>query len=119
LWAWQLEGPGTLATTRQHRPDGGRLLANGAGYYLYDSLAVDSAGNVCVATIVNGGITVVPPDGSPPHHVPMPDLLTTNICFGGPGLGTAFVTLSSIGQLVAMPWERPGQPLHFLARSQA
>jgi gluconolactonase len=49
----------------------------------------------------------------------MPDLLTTNICFGGPGLGTAFVTLSSIGQLVAMPWERPGQPLHFLARSQA
>ena len=30
----------------------------------FDSLAVDAEGNVCVATLVNGGITVVSPDGS-------------------------------------------------------
>jgi gluconolactonase len=46
----------------------------------------------------------------------MPDVLTTNICFGGPDLRTAYVTLSSIGQLVALPWSRPGLPLNFLNR---
>ncbi len=38
----------------------------------------------------------------------MPDLFTTNICFGGPDLRTAYITLSGTGQLVAMPWDGPG-----------
>jgi gluconolactonase len=38
----------------------------------------------------------------------MPDALTTNVCFGGPELRTAFVTLSSTGRLVAIDWPRPG-----------
>jgi gluconolactonase len=46
-------------------------------------MAVDSAGNVWVATIINGGVTIVSPDGSKVSHVPMPDPLTTNVCFGG------------------------------------
>ena len=33
------------------------------GMQLLDSLAVDGDGNVCVATLVNGGITVISPDG--------------------------------------------------------
>lgn len=42
------------------------------------------------------------------------DILTTNICFGGPDLRTAFLTLSSTGRLVKMRWPRPGAKLHHL-----
>lgn len=78
------------------------------GMQLLDSLAVDAAGNVCVATLVNGGITVISPDGSRVDHVATDDLITTNICFGEEDLRTAFVTLSSTGRLVSMPWPGPG-----------
>ena len=46
-------------------------------------------------------------------HIPMPDLYTTNICFGGPDLRTAYVTLSGSGKLVAFEWERPGLRLNY------
>ena len=44
----------------------------------------------------------------------MPDIMTTNICFGGPDLRTAYITLAATGRLVAMDWPRPGLPLHCL-----
>ena len=83
-------------------------------YHLFDSLAVDGEGNVCVATIVTGGITIHSADGASARLLPMPDRLTTNICFGGPDLRTAYITLSSTGRLVSVPWECPGLPLNFL-----
>ena len=116
MWAFELAAPGRLQGERRDRPDGGRLLPGRLGYCLYDSLAVDAEGNVCVATIIDGGITIVSPAGAPAKHVPLPDRLTTNICFGGNDLQTAFVTLSSTGKLVSMPWETPGLPLNFLNR---
>ena len=58
---------------------------------------------MCVATLHNGGITVISPDGNRITHVPMPDPVTTNICFGGPGLRTAYITLSQTGSLVRCP----------------
>jgi hypothetical protein len=63
------------------------------GLQLLDSLAVDSAGNICVATLVNGGISVVSPEGELVDFVPLDDMLTTNICFGGDDLTTAYVTV--------------------------
>ena len=114
VWAYELAEPGRLRGERRDRPDGGRLLRGRPGYYLFDSLAVDARGHVCVATIIDGGITVLDPRGGEPEHVSMPDVLTTNICFGGPGLETAFVTLSSTGRLVTLPWDHPGLPLNFL-----
>ena len=69
---------------------------------------------MCVATIRNGGITVVSPEGAH-HHVPFDDPLTTNICFGGPDRRTAFVTLSATGRLVAAEWANPGLELAFNA----
>ena len=66
-----------------------------------------------MATIANGGITVVSADGNTASHVATDDVLTTNVCFGGDGLATAFVTLSSTGQLVSLPWPRPGLALAF------
>ena len=87
------------------------VLCGLPGLQLLDSLAVDGAGNVCVATLVNGGITVIAPSGEVLQHIPTGDLLTTNICFGGEGHGTAFITASGTGKLLSMPWPYPGLPL--------
>jgi len=106
LWAYPVTGPGVVARER-------RLLAGIEGYYLYDSLAVDSGGNVCVATLINGGISILSPRGERARFLPMPDVLTTNICFGGRDLRTAYVTLSTTGQLAKTTWDRPGHKLNF------
>ena len=112
VFFWELEAPG-LVKRHPRSPHGGHFLYGAPGLQLFDSLAVDSGGNVCVATIANGGVTVISADGKSVSHVATDDVLTTNICFGGEGLQTAFVTLSSTGQLVSMPWPRPGLPLEF------
>jgi len=113
VWAWDLEAPGTIAGGMTFGPGGGTLLAGLAGFQLFDSLAVDGAGNVCVATLVNGGITVISPDGNSIEHVATGDPLTTNICFGGSDLRTAYITLSATGRLVSMTWPRPGLRLNW------
>jgi gluconolactonase len=119
VWQWDIPRPGELSRTQGEGgpllagPGGGKLLAGLPGYQLLDSLAVDSAGNVCVATLINGGITVISPDGASVEFIPTGDPLTTNICFGGPGLKTAYITLTGTGKLAAMDWPRPGLKLHF------
>ena len=113
VWAWDVTGPGEVGVTNPITGHGGDCLVGLPGWQLFDSLAVDSGGNVVVATIVNGGLTVISPDGASVEHVPMPDLLVTNVCFGGDDLRTAYVTLSGTGKLVSMPWPRPGLRLSY------
>lgn len=112
VFAWALSGPGKIAgyRGRDTRPT---LLAGLGGLQWLDSLAVDSEGNVCVATIRNGGITVISPDGASIEHVPTGDPVTTNICFGGPDLRTAFITGSHSGRLLRTIWPRPGLALAY------
>lgn len=111
LWAVDIESPGVVK-----RPPGmpGRLVHGAPGYQLFDSMAVDAEGRICVATIINGGITSASADGEIVEHFPTDDYLTTNICFGGDNLETAYITLSSSGRLVTAKWPRPGHPLNFL-----
>jgi gluconolactonase len=116
LWAFDLAAPGEIKRRPFPSPNGGTLVAGLPGYQLFDSLAVDAQGNICVATLFNGGITIISPDGAQIEHVPIPDFYTTNICFGGPDLRTAYITLSGSGRLVAVPWPRAGLSLHYLNR---
>jgi gluconolactonase len=109
---WEIAGPGVVRPNPLS-PNGGHLLIGLPGMQLLDSMAIDAEGNVCVATLVNGGITIISPDGSRSQHVPMPDLLTTNLAFGGPDLQTAYITLSGTGRLVAAPWPTRGLRLAF------
>jgi gluconolactonase len=114
VYWWELSGPGTLATPPRFG-HGGRLLHRAVGAALFDSLAVDGDGYVCVATIGIGGITVISPDGASVEHAALPDPIVTNICFGGPDLRTAYVTLSATGKLVSFEWPRPGLKLAYQA----
>jgi gluconolactonase len=82
------------------------------GMQLLDSMAVDGDGNVCVATLVSGGISVVSPDGALLEFVECGDMLTTNICFGGEDLRTAYITCSTTGRLLSTTWPRPGLRLN-------
>lgn len=109
LWAYPLAGPGKVDSGKTRR-----LLNGRQGFYMFDSLAVDANGDVCVATLMDGGITTLCAADGEPSFVPMPDRVTTNICFGGPDLKTAFITLSSTGLLVSCDWPVAGLPLNFL-----
>ena len=114
LWAFDIESPGKIKPRAWPSSHGGWLVGGTTGFRNFDSLAVDAAGNICVATLMDGGITVIAPDGSSVDHVPMPDPYTTNICFGGAGMKTAFITLSLGGTLVSCTWPKAGLPLNFL-----
>jgi len=114
LWAFDLEAPGRIEKQPWPSPHGGRLVYTaGHRYERFDSLAVEASGNICVATLINGGISVISPAGELVAFVPMPDRYTTNICFGGKDLKTAYVTLSQSGRLVALDWPRAGLALNF------
>lgn len=113
VWAFDIEAPGRLVKKPWPSPHGGELLVGLPGYQRLDSMAVEANGNVCVATLMeNAGVTVISPQGGIVQHVPMPDRATTNICFGGKDLRTAYITLSMSGRLVAVEWPRAGLPLH-------
>ena len=87
------------------------------GFQLLDSIAVDGDGNVCVATLVTGAISVISPEGKMVEQIRVPkyDVFVTNICFGGPDLRTAYITSSGLGLLYATEWPVPGLRLSYNA----
>ena len=44
-------------------PCPGRVVVTMPGYQLFDSLAMEADGRVCVATLINGGISAITPEG--------------------------------------------------------
>jgi gluconolactonase len=111
LWAFDIVGEGDVAPPGLGAP-GGRCVAVQPNHVYFDSLAVQANGDVCVATILNGGITTISPAGAS-KHTPFPDVLVTNICFGGADMRDAFITLSSTGKLIKTRWPEPGLKLNF------
>src|SRR5436305_11913251 len=83
LWAYDLPEPGTVKPRDViYRGERGKPIAGLGGYQMFDSLAVEASGNICVATLVTGCITVIAPDGTVVEQVPTGDRVTTNIAFG-------------------------------------
>jgi gluconolactonase len=107
VWAWDVEGEGELANKR--------LVVTLPGQQFLDSLGIEASGNVCLATLLTGVITVVSPEGEIVEvvKVPEPDPMVTNICFGGPDMTTAYVTSSGRGRLYETAWARPGLKLNY------
>lgn len=111
LLAFDIIAPGKLDVGMEFLP--GRLVGAAPGRAFFDSLAVEENGNICVAAPFLGQIVVISPGGGIVESAPVPDPLPTNICFGGPELRTAYITLAGAGKLIAMDWPRPGLRLHF------
>lgn len=106
--AFDITGPGEVAPSPLDALPG-RVVTAFGGHTLLDSLAIDAAGNICVATLVaQPGITSVDPATGAQTFQDFPDLLSTNICFGGTDMQDAWVTLSSTGRLAETRWDRPG-----------
>jgi gluconolactonase len=106
LWSFTLDGPGRVAAWHSLAtiPSGGPINFGGV-----DGCCVDRAGNIVVATIGVGGVTVVSPDGRVVGSIPMDDPMTTNAAFGGRDGRTLFVTLGSSGRLMAVDgWPHEG-----------
>ena len=108
LWSYPVLGPGELQLQPFPSPNGGQLVHGLPGYQRFDSLALEESGNICVATLVRGGISVFSPDGKLIEFHEAPEGYCTNICFGGPERRTAYITLSGYGQLFEAEWPRPG-----------
>lgn len=118
VWAFDIAAPGQVRKHPWPSPHGGRMVvaAPGGHYQRFDSMALDARGHLCVATLIHGGITIVASDGSASEHIALPDRYTTNICFGGKDMRTAFVTLSGSGRLIAIDdWPQAGLRLQHAA----
>jgi gluconolactonase len=114
IWAFDLAGPGEIRPEPWPSPCGGRLIAGLPDNNYLDSLALDSEGNIVVASFNRCGLWTISPDGARRTFLPLEDFYATNVAFGGPDLKTGFVTLSSTGRLAALDWPCPGQPLPFV-----
>jgi gluconolactonase len=116
-WAFTLSGPGQIESANGvYRGEKGRVVVGLGGYQMFDSLAVDAEGHVAAATLITGAVSDIWPDGSRVDQYTLPDMMVTNVCFGGRDLRTAYATLSMGGTLVSFEWPRPGLPLHHLNR---
>jgi gluconolactonase len=113
LWAFDLDAPGEVKKHGYPSPHGGRLVCGLPGYQRFDSLAVEANGNICVSTLVTGRVTVISPAGRVVRTFETGDAGTTNICFGGEGNRTAFLTLSGTGRLVSVEWTEAGLQLAY------
>jgi gluconolactonase len=104
LHAFEILAPGVLSppTEFARLPDGA----------IPDGFAFDEAGNVLCCGFRSGKIHVFPPQGGARiGSIDFEDPQVTNVCFGGPGRRTLFVTESGLGRVVAVEWERPGHVL--------
>lgn len=113
LFAFDVSGPGRIDPGPGFLP--GRFVGAAAGRSLFDSMAVEADGVVSIATPLAGVVNRLSPADATTATVPMPGIAPTNICFGGPDMRTAFVTMGATGWLIAMEWPSAGLPLNFNA----
>ena len=83
------------------------------GLQWLDSLKVEAGGRVCVGTLLTGGITIFDPNDGSSDRIEVPDIMTTNLCFGGADMQDVWITASSTGTIYQTRWPRPGLKLAF------
>ena len=113
LWSFGITGEGELEKQPWPSPHGGKLVVGLPGYQRFDSMAVEAGGNICVATLIRGGISVISPAGELVEFYEAPEHYCTNIAFGGADMRKAYITLSNYGTLLEVDWPRPGLRLHY------
>ena len=97
------------------RAEAGEILVGGDAAFLTRRMSdfLHAEALRAMRALVTGCITVIAPDGRVLRQVAMPDTHPTNICFGGPDLRTAYISLSETGRIGVMAWDEPGLRLNF------
>ena len=111
LWSWDVTAPGELRKRPWPVLHGATLAGAAGGAVRFDSLAVTQSGKVCIAALDRCAVAVIDPATGGIDYVTAPDMMVTNICFGGSDRRTAYVTLSYEGRLAALDWTEPGLAL--------
>ncbi len=115
ILAFDITGPGEVAPSPLTAIPG-RVVARYPARVLLDSMAVLASGRIAQATLVaQPGIGVADPATGAIEQFDFPDLLTTNIAFGGADMMDAAVCLSTTGKLALCRWPEPGLRLAFNA----
>lgn len=112
IWSFQITGPGAVRKAPWPSPAGGLLFAAPGGYVRFDGLAVSASGTVYAAALDRCAVLELSGDLRNCVVHSMPDLLVTNLCFGGPDMQTCYATLSHEGRLAAFAWHEPGLRLN-------
>jgi gluconolactonase len=101
LWAYDVTGPGQVSNKREFAtlPRGG----------FPDGGCVDADGNVIWGSVVGaGGLATFDANGGSADFIELEDPYCTNVCFGGPGFDTLYVTQSTLGRVVTLKWRNKG-----------
>jgi len=112
LYRMRISGPGQVDGDDETSRPRTEFVATGLGDARFDGLAVTRSGNICIGTNHTGGLTTVTPDGNV-KFLKLPDVMVTNIAFGGTDMRDAFVTLGTTGRLARLRWDEPGLRLNF------
>ncbi len=122
---WTLSSAGQVAKNPRTLDGSYLLTAAIPGQGILDSMKVDAEGNVWAATMLpkgadpsaNGGLTIVSPEGEVLQFLEIaggsPVPLPSNLCFGGAGRRTVYVTCGGSGLLVKARVSGPGLAPNF------
>lgn len=112
---WLLEfDAGSKEKIAGHALQAGRIVADFPRRRFLDSLGMEADGTIAVAGLFDEpGIYRVDPATGAQRAVPFPDVMPTNIAFGGADMRTAYVTLTTTNRLVRLRWDAPGLRLPF------
>lgn len=91
VWAFDVDGDGSLRNRRDLHVVANDLTSP-HGLVAPDGLCSDADGNAWIAVYGAGEVRCVAPDGVLAEVVRVPVLATTSCAFGGPDLGTLFIT---------------------------
>jgi gluconolactonase len=115
-----ITAPGEVADAGAH--DIETLVCGLPGDQLFDSIALDRDGRICIGTLLAGCVTEVSADGAQVVRCRLPDefadRLVTNLCFGGADRTTAYITVAETKRLLACRWPTPGLELNHTATTR-
>lgn len=115
VWRFDVAEPGQVrGGATPFAAGNANFLFGSPRYEFFDSMAIEAGGNLCVATLFSGGITIVSPAGQLVDFVPGPgDPGITNLCFSPIDPSLAYLTASCTGVVYQGRWPRPGLPAVF------
>ena len=104
ILAFPIEGQGRIGEPRDFA-----FLAPGA---IPDGMCFDSEGRIiCAGHGTSRLFVFASGGGEATETIEMEDKDVTNVCFGGPGFSTMYVTESDSGRVVTVEWKAPGMVL--------